>query len=55
MTAEPTNTLSILYTGAKVVWSDVDPNWEYVPDSVEKIISKEPKPFSGSLVLIPQI
>ena len=24
MTAEPTNT-SILYTGAKVVWSDVDP------------------------------
>ena len=43
MTAEPTNT-SILYTGAKVVWSDVDPKTgNMCPDSVEKLISKRTK------------
>lgn len=43
MTAEPTNT-SILYCGAKVVWSDVDPvSGNMDPDSVRKKITPKTK------------
>lgn len=43
MTAEPTNT-SILYCGAKVVWSDVDPmSGNMAPDSVRERITPRTK------------
>jgi perosamine synthetase len=43
MTAEPTNT-SILYSGGKVIWADVDPESGNIdPESVKKLISKKTK------------
>ena len=43
MTAEPTNT-SILYTGAKVVWADVDPvSGNMCPESVRSCITSRTK------------
>ena len=43
MTAEPTNT-TILYTGAKVVWADVDPvSGNMCPESVRSCITSKTK------------
>ncbi|MGO4277670.1 dTDP-4-amino-4,6-dideoxygalactose transaminase [Cupriavidus sp. OV038] len=43
MTAEPTNT-TILYTGAKVIWADVDPaSGNMCPDSVRQCVTDKTK------------